>query len=131
MRVLRWLIFTVIFALVPLGFHAIQILTKGPPPKIPVFVEVLASGELLLISTAIAADATGDLIASGRTNQGAKFLSAGGCMLALIFSAYWYGLMKMSDYQGKLTDPATVAWTSEALFGLTVVAAACCKKLSK
>jgi hypothetical protein len=64
MKLLRWMIFSVIVALTPLWLNAVILLTKNKSiSEVPVL--VLAGGELLLISTAIAADAIGDLIATG------------------------------------------------------------------
>jgi hypothetical protein len=51
-------------------------------------------GELLLVATAIGADAAGGLIASGNNDnqllKAAKLVSAGGCILLALGSAWWY-----------------------------------------
>jgi hypothetical protein len=47
-------------------------------------------GELLLVATAIGAEAAGGLIASGKRLRAVKLISAGGCILLSLGSAWWY-----------------------------------------
>src|SRR4051794_697493 len=74
-KLLRWLIFNVIVALLPLGFAALLLVAKpwDPARKGSISTIVLGTGELLLISTAIAAEAIGDLIASDKSNKSYKY----------------------------------------------------------
>jgi hypothetical protein len=72
---LKWVIFSVIIALAPLGASFLNGLTdEASPAWLAVGKKVLAEGELLLISAAIAADAIGDLIGSGKDELTLKLL---------------------------------------------------------
>jgi hypothetical protein len=58
-KLVRWLIFSVVISLLPLLFRFALEATDG---KSPTLSDLLSQGELLLISSAIAAAAVGELI---------------------------------------------------------------------
>jgi hypothetical protein len=128
MTLLRWLIFNVLISLLPLAFAAFLLASKQAPHQESMWVSVLGGGELLLISTAIAAEAIGDLIASNEEKAVWKYISSGGCLIALIFSALWYATVRES---GPTQNAATIVVGSVILFAATFVAALSCKFLAR
>lgn len=70
-NIMRWLIFSVLIALLPIILVTISL----PLHKLPVtFENTLSHGELLLVSTAILGEAIGDLILNRKAN---RFLKVG------------------------------------------------------
>jgi hypothetical protein len=92
---------------------------------------VLAGGELLLISTAVAADAIGDLVASGPENRTFKVLAVGGCTISLLFAALWYAANSALRDTGQPINVNMVTKGSTIVFVFTVLAAGSCKWLAK
>ena len=116
-RISRWFVFGVIIALVPLGFAYVNQRIDG---RTPALAEVIGRGELLLVSTAIAAAAAGELIASGRDRAVRKLLSGGGCVAIVLAASLCFAAV-----QGKTApDLAAVGTVSVWLFGGTVLASA-------
>jgi hypothetical protein len=72
-KFLRWVIFGVIVAVVPLVFAYVNLMVKGTPD----LVKVLGGGELLIVISAICAGGVGELIGSGDEYQTAKIISGG------------------------------------------------------
>ena len=60
-RLIRW--FSVTFGVLPFALNALLLYSKG---TFPTWNLLFSKGELLLASTAIAADAVGEVIASGQ-----------------------------------------------------------------
>jgi len=85
-KLIRWLIFSVALALVPLGVGWLIQLTHNQEPTLE---SLLAHGELLLIAAALCAAAVGELIGSGDALLGRK-LVAGGISLVLVVVAAIY-----------------------------------------
>jgi len=88
-------------------------------------------GELLLVATVIGADAAGGLIASdGGDSQilkSLKLVSAGGCILLSLASAWWY--QKIQENGSHLTD--RIVTGSAAILIVTIVVSFVCKMLAE
>jgi hypothetical protein len=130
MRLLRWILFSVFVSLIPLLLHWVVLLGQEKPLS-GVWTAVLAHGELLLISTAIAADAIGDMVASGLRNEVGKVLAGGGCVLSLLFAALWYATNATMMDMGQPVKAQIMAEGSVAIFVMTVLAGGSCKWLAK
>lgn len=130
MRLLRWFLFSVIISLVPLIFDGVLLWSRETPSR-QIAVAVLAGGELLLISTAIAADAVGDLVGSGSTRTGLKLLVGGTCVISLLFAALWYAANSVLENTGQHANPHAVITGSAVVFICTVCAGASCKWLGE
>jgi len=126
---LRWFIFSVLVALVPLFITGVILITKETPP--PILLTVLGSGQLLLISTAIAADAIGDLICASIEYATLKIIAGGGCVIALMCGALWYAANSAMLEFGKPGRASTVTKGSLIIFLLTVISAGACKMLTQ
>lgn len=103
-RMVKWLIFSVLVALVPILFDMlVQLMDSAmtwPDDFIAALFKALGRGELLLISTAIAADAIGDLVGTGRTSEAVKYLAAGACVLTILFGSLWYANISAIAHAG-------------------------------
>jgi hypothetical protein len=123
-KLLRWFLFAVVISLVPLLFTG---LTLWGDDKIVSLAALWPHGELLLISTAIAAEAIGGMIPTGPNAGSAKIVSTGACTILLFISALWYAVIQA--HPGFKADK--ISESSLALFALTLVAALCCKALAE
>jgi hypothetical protein len=83
-------------------------------------------GELLLISTAIAANAVGDMVPTGPSASSAKIASTGGCIILLFISALWYAVVQAHPEM----KPDKISESSLILFALTLLAGLCCEILA-
>lgn len=127
-KLVRWLVFGVVFALLPLFFNYLKAYGRGATIS-PA--DLSAHGELLLISAAIAAAAVGELLASGRRYQIAKIIAGGGSVLLLAVASLWFADISTLAPATPLVNYARVSNASFVVFGLTVVSSACCVVLSE
>lgn len=123
-KLARWVIFSVMIALLPLLFTYIYFLTIN---KLITLEALLARGELLLISVALAADAMGGLIASGKERPILKIMSGGGCLVSAFFASLYFAAV--SSNTG--VNASWVFWTSVIIFVLVLIAGASCKLLAE
>ena len=86
-KLLKWLIFSVVIALLPIIFYSLQLLTRGLSPTLEL---VTSKGELLLISTAMAAGALGELITSQSDKKIFKIIAGGGSVIILLICSLYY-----------------------------------------
>ena len=86
-RFVKWIIFSVIIALLPLAFNFLSLQTKGGSPTLE---QICSKGELLLICVGISAAALGELMGGGGGWTLARLLAGGGSLVILIFSALWF-----------------------------------------
>ena len=121
-RLVKWLLFTVLFALVPFGLTALILWNRGKDPSFSI---LWSDGELSLVSSAIAADALADVIGAGKTLRTIKLSLGGICLLLLFMSAAWYATVR--TFPG--FDPDKVWKTCLILFGMTLVVAFPCKMI--
>ena len=117
------MIFSVIIALTPLLFNFMSFVTIGRSVSVT---EVLYRGELLLISTAIAADATGRLVGSGNEWVFPKLLGVGAAVCDLMISAWWFGNISTAISSGAEVDKSVITYGSLVLFTITVIAGLSC-----
>lgn len=84
---LRWFLFSVLLALLPLGFAA---LAKNLDGELVSVFKLVSGGELLLVSVGITGAAVGDLLGRKRDN-GNWELAAGWCSVVLVaLTAFYY-----------------------------------------
>jgi hypothetical protein len=117
MRMLTWLIFGVLFGLLPI----IALTIKGAlSPQGPSFDEILGRGDLFVISAAIAAGAIGEVLASpARMVAGSRLARAGSCMFCLAANA-----MAFMSVDGAPTH--AVSTMSFSFFFPTMIASGLC-----
>ncbi len=144
--IIRWLIFSVLFGLLPFIFQgAILFFVTENPDWNSIETKLFSKGELYFILPAIASEAIGSVIfpqsspstpgttASGTTASGTtvrpnnlKLLTAGSCFIVLVITLLLQGF--------SLANPLTIKnqsgfiKTSYFFFGMTIFTAAFCKK---
>jgi hypothetical protein len=124
------MLFSVLVSLIPLLLHGVVLLGQERPPS-GIWTAILDHGELLLISTAIAADAIGDLVASGLRSEPGKVLAGGGCVLSLLFAALCYATNSTMIDLGHPLKAEVMTEISVLIFVVTVLAGGSCKWLAK
>jgi hypothetical protein len=134
-RVARWLIFTVVISLLPFIMIDISLWSHGKLEEVFAFWrhgDVLwPRGEVLLVATAIGADAMGGLIASNSANDTIrlfKITTAGGCFLLTLGAAWWYA--NIQDSLPTLLGPREVTGSGYVLVA-TIVVSLICKALAE
>jgi len=127
-KILRWLIFSVVIALLPLAFNLLRFSSRGTPLSL---LTILSNGELLLISAAIAAAAAGELFASGQNYIKAKLFAGGGCVIVLILASFLFADISVAIASGEKISQEAVSTNSIVIFILTVVASGSCVALSE
>lgn len=106
-KLLLWMIFGVFFALMPVAFNAVSILTHGG--KIS-YDRLAGRGELLLIAAAIAAMAAGELIISPYTRmKSVKLVLVGLNMLTVCMASLWFGDVSAAIQNNTAIDQAVVS----------------------
>ena len=122
-KLTRWFIFSVLVSLVPLAISWLGMRLDRKPATLQV---ITARGELLLISTTIAAAAVGEVIAGGQDRATQKLLAGGSCMLAVLLSSLFFAAIQARHDP----DPASVLSTSICLFAYTLLASGSCVYLA-
>ena len=134
-RLIRWALFTVVLALMPFFMTAINLWTDG---KINDLLHIWRHGdilwprgELLLVTTAISADAAGGLVASGKDQnpliQAIKVASAGGCIILAVGSAWWYQTIQ----QNTVHLTGRIVMGSGVILAVTLLVSLVCKALAE
>jgi hypothetical protein len=127
-KLIRWGIFSVIIALLPVFFNLLTVGSRGGSLSLR---QVASHGELLLISTAIAAASVGDLIASGSKLPMAKILAGGGCIVGLFLGSLWYADISAAQAANVVLNPAWINNGSAIVFALTLVSSGSCVALAE
>jgi hypothetical protein len=124
-----WFVFTVIVTLAPFFLGFFQSIDRDQQFT---FSLILGTGQLLLVSVAIAAAALGDLVAiEVSTNQRIlKTVAIGSCTLVVIISSLWFGDIS-ATIQGKpVPDPRTISFGSGVVYFWALVSSAWCLSLA-
>lgn len=128
-KLIRWFIFSVAVALLPLIFHALQLITRGKSASLSA---VTSHGELLIVSVALAAAAIGNIIGNkNMTLSIPKLLSAGFCMLMLLLSSFYYADISACRISGQPIEDNVIACVSLISYIFTFICSACCIVLSE
>ncbi|MEU3775123.1 hypothetical protein AB0F11_18285 [Streptomyces sp. NPDC032472] len=109
-RAMLWFSFSVILSLLPLFAAFIFKSTKG---EVVTYAEVAGKGELLIITTGMAAAAAGDLWAKGAAKQ--WLTTALACLntALAIFTTLWFGyLTALADEKSKVDQEFIATWST-------------------
>jgi len=121
-KLIKWLIFSVALALLPLAFNYLHLLSHT---KVPTLEALLGQGELLLIAAGISAAAIGSLIGSGTDWFLAKILAGGGSVFVLGLASLYYADVSAVHSDAQL-DLHVVVTSSAWFFRFAVAAGAAC-----
>lgn len=126
-KLVRWLIFSVTVALLPIMFNYLLLLTNGQTPTVTM---IFYRGDILLISSTISAGAIGELIGSSDKLKIAKYIVGGLCVILLFLTSAWFASLT-SLVNSATFDPEFTANNSIILFIATVMSSASCIILSE
>lgn len=120
-----WIIFGVIVSLLPFLFGLIQSVGgKGPFS----YSQIMGGGQLLLVAVALSASAFGDLILVDvpSPQRMPKILAIGSCVIEILISSYWFGLITESASAGTPRDPTIISVLSIPVFAWALLSSASC-----
>jgi hypothetical protein len=126
-RLAKWLIFSVLLALLPLAYNYLHVLTRTGSPTLEV---LLGKGELLLVAASISAAAVGSLIGGTKNWLMAKIFAGGGSVLLLGLASLYY-VDITAPASGEILKVAVIAKTSLLFFGFSVISGAGCVALEE
>jgi hypothetical protein len=122
-KLTRWFIFSVLISLVPLITSYLGLLLDSRAATLQT---VTGRGELLLITTTLAAAAIGELIPSGRDRGTQKLLAGGSCIVIVLLSSLLFAAVQSRAHpNGALTLVLSVS-----LFCGTILASGSCLYLA-
>jgi hypothetical protein len=120
----RWAIFAVALALLPILIGILGSVTRGDKVGI---VDLLENGELFLVSAAIVGAALADLVTEGGQRFRTLKLTTGGAAgLVGITAAAWFADVAAGRRDGLSLDSTGIAVGSLIVFGSALIAGASC-----
>lgn len=133
-KISLWLVFTVLITLSPLISALVMLYIFPSYDAVSPFITILSNGELLLVGTAVASAAIGEMLytASGNSDSWGlvvRILSGGGCVFVIILSCLVYASVKQVislNPNIQNFSKETYAFLSLILFLTALVSAACC-----
>ncbi|MCI0524016.1 MAG: hypothetical protein L0Y75_02035 [Acidobacteria bacterium] len=123
-----WVVFNVLIALLPFLFRFIGSKFAGRPMD---WKTILSDGELLLVASAVAAGAIGELVAKGKNIVILRVLVGGGCVICLTLSSLLYAFIKAQPVTSVPPDTSAIFSYSIGLFIRTFLAGTGCIILSE
>lgn len=122
--IIRWLLFVVALALLPVGISAFSTLTRGDALD---FVGLFEHGELLLVSAAVVGAALADLVSEGRQGFRTVKLSVGGMAgIVVLGASVWFADIAAGRRDGSPLDQEGIAVGSVVVFALAVLTGLSC-----
>ena len=126
-KIIRWIIYGVAIALLPLIFQLIILIASGAKASL---VAVTSQGELLLISVCMVAAAIGEIIICDTNKKKFKMISVGSCLLLLIMSALLFAVISQSNPLSISLDNNAISDISLYLYFCSLISSGCCVYLS-
>ncbi|MBN4056090.1 hypothetical protein JYT20_00040 [Rhodothermus sp. AH-315-K08] len=126
-RLVKWLIFSVVLALLPIAFNAIHVLTRSGDPTLE---NLLGGGELLLVAAAISAASIGYLVPGGKDRPVRRIVAAGGAVIVLVMTSYYFADIAAAPVSPPL-DTSVITLLSGLFFLFAVLAGAGCVALEE
>jgi hypothetical protein len=122
-KLVKWIMFSVAVALLPLVFRFLQIVTRGQLPSIQ---DITSQGELLLISGAMAAAALGEIIMSNISHSILKIISGGFCVIMLLISSFYYADIASYSFNGLALNKGIASEISIITYIFTLISSGSC-----
>ncbi len=106
-RIVVWILFGVVGGLTPLYLISSQRASTGEPSSI---VDVIATGELILISAVLAIGSIGELLANAKSRLSLYAIFNVVCAISVLFGgALFYARIKSAEYWSvRWNDPTTM-----------------------
>jgi len=127
-KMVKWAIFSVAMALVPLAASTLSQATRGPLPSID---QLVARGELLLITAALCARSCGELFGSSDVQRVPKLFAGGATVVVMLLAAIYFSDIAASYRAAAVLDAKVIGNTSLVLYVSSVIAGAGCVFLSE
>jgi hypothetical protein len=125
-KVLRWLIFGVLFSLVPLGLDFLMALSRSQVAAVPTLTDVIGRGELCLIAVTLSVVGAGEISGGNSSGERTSIILMGASFLNAVFGVGLYVIMKSAPHTIQ-----SYVWGSTILFASTVVVATSCISASE
>lgn len=127
-RLIRWFLFSVVVALLPIGFNLFRIVMRGGQAS----VEALTGhGELLLVAAAICATALGEIITDTSSRRIPKLVAVGASVIILVFASLSFADIAAGQASGDKIESTRVAWSSLTVLFFAVLAGGSCIALTE
>jgi hypothetical protein len=131
-KVLKWLMFSVLLALVPIAFGVLSYASRNSGLGLQVSTaRILSHGELLLVASALCAAAVGESFGEGKKYRIPKLLSAGCAIIILLFSALYFADASAAYLAEVEYNENLVRTTSIYVFIAAVIASGSCIALAE
>ncbi len=121
-RLVKWIIFSVILALLPLVFNYLYEVTRKGPPTIAM---LLGKGELLLIAASLSAAVVGDLIGTGNKQLMWKLIVGGSAAILLCITSLYFASISSAP-PGEHLNTEIIAKYSLFFFFFSVIVGIAC-----
>jgi hypothetical protein len=127
-KLLRWLLFGVLFATLPVMVNFFFVVTQALSPSLS---SLVGQGELLIISAGVAATGAGELqgVLLGKLRRVQIFVSAMAYLVVCV-SSVWFASVATEIATRKDFDHLAVADGSIAVFVAAIATGGCCVALS-
>lgn len=124
-KLLSWVIFSVLLALIPIIFSAFPKKLRGYSVE---FAQLIENGELLIVSAALCAGAVGELINSISKYSSYNIVVTGSTILLLFISAMAYAAIDSARYDiyRSQLDSVLISRVSLLIFCLSVISSGAC-----
>jgi hypothetical protein len=127
-KLVKWLIFSVVLALIPILVAYLGQITRG---VLPPWHETFGRGELLLIAAAMCATSSGELFTASGSSRLGKLLAGGAAIVLLLVSASYFAEVSSSMRSQAAIDTLVVAQLSLFLYACSFLSSAGCVYLSE
>jgi hypothetical protein len=123
MKVVRWSIFSVAFALLPIGVNGLSAATRN---RGIAYDDLVGRGELLLVTAAIAAASAGELFGDKESRlRTTRLFLVGMSFLVVCLSSYWFADIAAGLQSNQVLDRYVIATGSSAVFIFAFIISAC------
>jgi hypothetical protein len=127
-KLLRWLIFGVAIALMPIVFGYVHLSIRGGGAGLTA---IVGNGELLIVVAAMCAAAVGELLGSPESLRRSKIAAGGASVILLMLSSLYYADVAAASATGAHIDAELVAISSMAFYFVGLICCASCVVLSE
>ena len=128
-KLLRWMLFGVVFAVLPIVFNFLSAVTRGQSIALS---SLTSHGELLLVSVGISAAATGELF--GREAgplRSFRLFVVGMSLIIVCVASLWFADIAGAIRSNEPINEAAVSVGSTIVFFSSITTAGCCIALSE
>ena len=127
-RLAKWLIFGILIALVPLlaSWTTGKLFGVGGS-----LVDLLAKGELYIITAALCAAGIGEVVGSTNEHKALRLIFGGFTTILLLLSALLFAAVSNQDILKQPPDPKIIFNTSISLYLAAVISSTFCSILSE